>query len=288
MYDNLFFIGASSGLGGNQSGSEKAPFFLKNALKLKLFQEIQPFFHERNHYESIAHFNRELAKAIFAFAKREEFFVTLGGDHSCAIGTWSGVAENYRQQGDIGLLWIDAHMDAHRSSTSKSGNIHGMPLAVLLGFGNKHLVNILSSTPKLKPQNIALVGTRSYEKEEAEFLKQLGVNIYFMENIKQRGLQEVLKEAINHVTASSIGYGISFDLDSLDPSFADAVGTPVPFGLNLEEFLKCFVLFQETPPLAFELVEYNPDLDMKFHSLNVIKRILSCCNTLHKKSITYS
>ncbi|MEK7339615.1 MAG: arginase family protein, partial [Verrucomicrobiota bacterium] len=82
--------------------------------------------------------------------------------------------------------------------------------------------------------------------------------------------------------------GISFDLDSLDPSFADAVGTPVPYGLNLEEFLKCFALFQETPPLAFELVEYNPDLDTKFHSLNAIKRILHCCNTLHKKPITSS
>ncbi|QZA58456.1 arginase [Candidatus Rhabdochlamydia porcellionis] len=285
MYDDLFFIGASSGLGGNQSGSEKAPFFLKNTLELKLFQEIQPFFHKRNHYESIAHFNRELAKATFAFAKKEEFFIALGGDHSCAIGTWSGVAEGYRQRGDIGLLWVDAHMDAHRPSSSKSGNIHGMPLAVLLGFGNEHLVNILSSTPKLKPQNIALIGTRSYEKEEEEFLKQLGVNIYFMENIKQRGLQEVLKEAIHHITTSTIGYGISFDLDSLDPSFADAVGTPVSCGLDLEEFLNCFVLFQEIPPFAFELVEYNPGLDTKLHSLNVIKRILSHCNTLHKKYI---
>ncbi|VHO02028.1 arginase [Candidatus Rhabdochlamydia sp. T3358] len=288
MHDDLFFIGAASGLGGNQSGSEKAPFFLKNALNLKLFQEVQPSFYEHNHYESIAHFNQKLAKATFALAKKEEFFITLGGDHSCAIGTWSGVAEGYRQQGDIGLLWIDAHMDAHRPSTSKSGNIHGMPLAALLGFGNKHLINILSSIPKLKPQNIALIGTRSYEKEEEEFLKQLGVNIYFMKDIKQKGLQEVLKEAISHVTASCIGYGISFDLDSLDPSFVNAVGTPVAHGLDLEEFLNCFALFQETPPLAFELVEYNPDLDTKFHSLNVIKRILSCCNTLHKKSITFS
>ena len=285
MYDDLFFIGAASGLGGNQPGSEKAPLFLKNVLSLKLYQEIQPSFYEHNHYESIAHFNQKLAKATHALAKKEEFFITLGGDHSCAIGTWSGVAEGYRQQGDIGLLWIDAHTDAHRPSTSKSGNIHGMPLAALLGFGNKRLTHILSSTPKLKPQNIALIGTRSYEKEEEEFLKQLGVNIYFMKDIKQRGLEEVLKEAIERITACSIGYGISFDLDSLDPSFADAVGTPVPQGLNLEEFLNSFILFQEAPPLAFELVEYNPDLDTKFYSLTVIRKILNRCNTLHKKSI---
>ncbi|MGL5263418.1 MAG: arginase [Candidatus Rhabdochlamydia sp.] len=281
MHD-LFFIGAASALGGNKLGSEKAPFFLKNALDLKLFQEIEPSFHKYNHYESIAHFNLELAKATLAFAKRKEFFITLGGDHSCAVGTWSGVAEGYRKQGDIGLLWIDAHMDAHRPSTSKSGNIHGMPLAALLGFGNKHLINILSSNPKLKPQNIALIGIRSYEKEEEEFLKQLDVNIYFMKDIKQRGLQAVLKEAINHVTASSIGYGISFDLDSLDPSFANAVGTPVPSGLDLEEFLSCFPLFQEMPPFAFELVEYNPDLDIKHHSLTAIKRILHEVHLLSK------
>ena len=271
---HLPFIGAASGLGGNKPGSEKAPSFLRDSLNLQFFQEIKPVFYEHNPYKNIASFNLELAKAAFDLAQKKEFFITLGGDHSCAIGTWSGAAEGYRQEGDIGLLWIDAHMDAHRPSTSQSGNIHGMPLAALLGSGDTHLINILSSNPKLKPQNIALIGVRSYEKEEADFLKQLNVHIYFMEDVKQRGLQQVIKEAINHVTAYSAGYGISFDLDSLDPIFADAVGTSVPFGLDLEEFLACFPIFQEMPPFAFELVEYNPDLDIQLSSLKTIKRIL--------------
>lgn len=269
------FIGLASDLGGNIVGSGEGPRFLKKIFDLPSFQEIIPHSKERNCCSVIAQANTNLAESTQKLAKAGQFFIHFGGDHSCAIGTWSGVAEGYREKGDIGLLWIDAHMDSHTPATSKSGNIHGMPLAALLGYGHPELTNVLSSRPKLKPENIALIGIRSYEEEEASFLEQLGVHVYFMQDIKQHGLEKILRLALEHVTQSTIGYGISFDLDSLDPIFANAVGTPVPDGLDLEELLKCFFLFQHQLPLAFELVEYNPSLDQQFVSLTAIRKILN-------------
>lgn len=270
----LSFIGLSSGLGGNETGCGKAPSFLNERLRFSCFTEITTGSDKRNDYEIIANSNLEFAKAVYNLAKKKEFFVSLGGDHSCAIGTWSGVSEAYREQGEIGLLWIDAHMDSHTSETSESKNIHGMPLAALLGHGNKLLTEILSPNPKILPQNIVLIGIRSYEKAEASLLDKLGVKIYYMQEIKERGFNNILKEAIQKVSQSTVGYGISFDLDSLDPLWIQAVGTPVPGGLDLEEFISGFQAFREKPPLAFEMVEYNPDLDSTFLSFKVIQRIL--------------
>jgi len=164
------------------------------------------------------------------------------------------------KKGDIGLLWIDAHMDAHTPATSPSGNIHGMPLASCWGSAILALPKFSILSPKFKPK-YSLVGVRSYEMGELELLRHLNVRVFFMEEIEERGLHAVLHEALEIVTQNTAGYGISFDLDSIDPEFVQAVGTPVRGGIHPQDFLHFLPALESSPLLALELVEYNPSLD---------------------------
>ncbi len=267
------YLGFSSSLGANVQGCEQAPAFCSHHLGFDLYKNFSAE-GKPNDVDAIAKVARDLAKACFELSQKGTFFVTLGGDHTSAIGTWSGMAEAKRSEGDIGLLWIDAHMDSHTPATSHSGNVHGMALAVLLGYGDKRLTTVLSPKPKIKPEHVALLGVRSYEEEEVDFLNELGVRVYFMEEIKKRGLRSVWQEALEITHAATLGYGISLDLDSLDPLFAAAVDTPEPHGLDKNELLACLRSLSATPPLAFELVEYNPILDSQLQTLATVQSIL--------------
>ena len=278
-------IGLASGIGAGNPACGEGPIYLRAALDLPQIQ-WETFIESKvtglDKTYIIAQLNQQFAQVAQITASQYPFFLSLGGDHSSAIGLWSGVVESYREWGDIGLLWIDAHMDSHTTQTSESGNVHGMPLAALFGHGDPRLTNLLSPKAKIKPQNVALIGIRSFETGEMELLLQLGVRIYFMEEIEERGLETVMREAIELVSCHTIGYGVSFDLDSLDPSWTSAVGTPVPNGLNFQEFLACCALFQQTPPLAFELVEYNPSLDGDGKGFEVIREVLSAILSLEE------
>ncbi len=214
----------------------------------------------------------ELGQAVLRLATQDEVFCVLGGDHSSAIGTWSAVAHAKRKDGDIGLIWIDAHMDSHTPHTSETQNIHGMPLAHLLGEGTKDLTHLFDKMPALKPENLYLIGVRSYEAGEEEILKKLGVKVVMMEELKIRGLKTVLDEACHYVSQSTCGYGISLDLDGIDPIDAPGVGCRVPDGISGRELVQAL---QETisrsQVLGLEIVEYNPlrDVDSKTVKLAV-------------------
>ncbi len=266
-------IGIASEIGGNFTGSKEGPIVLKKKLDLDWRALIEQPQKWEDDYETLAKLNQQYAKEAELLVK-ESPFLGIGGDHSSAIGMWSGIAAASRQKGDIGLLWIDAHMDAHTPHTTPSGNIHGMPLAALLGFGDKRLTRISDPYPKVQPKNVALVGIRSYEKGELELLKSLNIRIFFMEEVRDRGLSAVLKEAIEIVTLDTASYGISFDLDSIDPGFVQAVGTPVHGGIDENEFLNFLPTFEERPPIAWELVEYNPHLDGDGRTFGFIKKFL--------------
>ena len=271
-------IGLASGLGAGNSACGKGPLYLQKHLKMDdrlLWKKmILPEQVIKDNYAHVAHINNELAKEAYNISLSEPFFLSFGGDHSSGIGTWSGVAEAKRTQGDIGLIWIDAHMDAHIPETSPSGNIHGMPVALLLGHGDKRLSQILSNSPKVKPENMILIGIRSYEKGEADLLKNQKVRIYFIEEVQRRGFNACLEEAIKSLTERTVGYGISFDLDAIDPTQVDAVGTPVPNGIDANEAIASMELLADFPPLAFELVEYNPDLDVKLETFQFTEQLL--------------
>lgn len=213
---------------------------------------------------------RALAQEVANSIRQNERFAVIGGDHSCAIGTWSGAAHQIRNLGPLGLIWIDAHMDCHTFVTSHSEALHGMPLACLLGYGDHQLTNILSVKPKIAPQHVCLVGVRSFETEEAQLLKNLGVRIIFMQEVKQHGLIHAIKEALTIVNNGTAGFGLSIDLDSIDPLDAPGVGTPELDGLSRNELLEALKIFPlQRELLGIEIAELNPALDQKQITANL-------------------
>lgn len=211
----------------------------------------------------IAQVCRDLADRVEDALDKGWFPVVLGGDHSVAIGTISGIARHYRKQGKhIGVLWADAHTDVNTPETSPSGNIHGMPLAVLLGEGPEELVRIAGDEPALRPQDVCVIGARDVDMTERSVVRKLGLRVYTMSELDERGTAVCVREAIDRVTADTAGIHLSFDLDGVDPQHAPGVGTPVPGGLNLREsHLICEKVAQTGRVLGVEMVELNPVID---------------------------
>lgn len=217
-----------------------------------------------------ARFLPEIARVCSELADRVElalehgwFPVVLGGDHSVAIGTISGIARYYRKRGQrIGVLWADAHTDSNTPETSPSGNIHGMPLAVLLGYGPPELVSIAGDEPALRIGDVCVLGARDIDMTERAVVQKMGLRVYTMSELDERGTAVCVREAIERVSAHTAGVHLSFDLDGVDPQHAPGVGTPVPGGLNLREsHLICEKVAQTGRVLGVEMVELNPVID---------------------------
>ncbi len=207
--------------------------------------------------------DRQVSK-VEAVLRAGHFPLVVGGDHSCAIGTWSGVHHALADKGPLGLIWIDAHMDSHTFATSPSGQIHGMPLACLLGYGDAALTAIDGAEAKLRPEHVCLIGVRSFEAGEADLLHQLGVRVFDMDEIRRRGLTEVFDEALTIVRDGTAGFGVSVDLDALDPTEEPGVGSPVPGGLRRAELAEALTRLRGDPSfVAMEIAEYNPRRDHK-------------------------
>ena len=217
---------------------------------------------------------KRLAQRVKACVGRGELPLVLGGDHSCAIGTWKGAAQALRPRGPLGLIWIDAHMDAHTPLSTPSGALHGMPLACLLGHGERSLTAIGGGIT-LQPQHICLIGVRSFETGEAALLRKLGVRIYFMPEVARRGLSAVVSEALTIVTTGCAGFGITLDLDALDPHDAPGVGSPVAGGLRSVELAAALPRVAMHPALsAIEIAEYNPERDRDCRTARVVMQLL--------------
>ena len=195
------------------------------------------------------------------------FPVILGGDHSTAIGTFSGVASHFKktQNEEIGLIWFDAHADINTPETSGSGNIHGMPLAALLGYGEKSLVNLEGFAPKLNPKFCAHVGARDLDLGEKRRIRELGLreNFFTMSDIDRRGMLACVEDAIAVVAQAPGGFAVTFDVDIIDPRFAPGSGTLVRGGVNYREAHLALELVAEHSQKmrSFEIVEVNPMLD---------------------------
>ena len=210
---------------------------------------------------------------------RGELPLVLGGDHSMAIGTISGVSAHYREQKKkLGLLWFDAHGDANTPETTPSGNIHGMPLAVVLGRGAKELVEVggfAAGQARIDPGRVALIGVRSVDEYERGILKELGVAVFTMENIDRRGIHAVTKEAIEVASLGAEAFHVSFDVDVLDPAVAAGVGTPSRGGLTYREAHTAMELVAESGRLcSFEMAEVNPVLDVRNSTAEVAVELI--------------
>jgi arginase len=190
------------------------------------------------------------------------FPVFLGGDHSISIGTVSGVAGAAKAYGSTGVLWLDAHADFNMPETSPSGNIHGMPLAIITGRGHPDLVNIGGGIA-VRAEDVAIVGLRSVDREEREFLAEAGVNVYTMKDVDAYGVASVVRSALRDLSQLDRIH-LSFDLDVIDPEIAPGVGTPVRGGLTYREAHLVMELINEAAVItSIDIVEINPILDAK-------------------------
>lgn len=209
-----------------------------------------------------------LARKVERIVHHNHFPLVLGGDHSVAIGTISGIAAQARKKRKkLGVFWIDAHGDFNTPESSPSGNIHGMPLAVCVGLGPRPLRSVAGSFRKVEPENVAIVGLRTLDGGERENIKKFGVKIFTMEEIDKYGIHRIMRRAFEQIAEKVDYLHVSFDLDSVDPVYAPGVGTPVKGGLDYREAHLIMEMLAESKRMtSLEIVEVNPIVDNRNQS----------------------
>ena len=277
----IALIGFASGLGARYPGcADGAPCLQRAGLDRYLAEQgIQADWRamlwpapqaQESLEQRIAELNERLEVQVREAIRKDEVPLVIGGDHTSAVGTWRGSFSTIRD-GPMGLLWVDAHMDAHTPESSHSKLLHGMPLAVLLGHCGD---NAAPCTPVLRPEHICIVGARSYENEEAALLESIGVRIYHMDEIRERGLGPVMREAHARVRQGTVACGITVDVDSIDPREAPGVGTPEENGLSAAELTALLEeLTAAASPVAIEIAEFNPHNDRADATLHIVMKL---------------
>lgn len=207
----------------------------------------------------VAEGNTQLAARVDEIICEGSFPLILGGDHSIAIGTLAGVSKHYES---LGVIWYDAHGDLNTEATSPSGNIHGMPLAVSIGLGHPDLVNLHGYSPKIKPENIVIIGARSLDEGEKVLIRDKGIKVFSMHEIDRLGMTKVMEQSIEYLRDKTDGIHLSLDLDGVDPAEAPGVGTPVIGGISYRESHLAMEMLAESELItSAEFVEVNPVLD---------------------------
>ena len=227
--------------------------------------EMQPFGDRRAKYlNEIAETCQEVAHRIYETLEAGYFPLSLGGDHSVAIGTMAGVGKFYHDRGqDLGCIWLDAHADMNTPESSPSGNVHGMPFAATLGLGPDALTKIFGYAPKVKPEKCVLIGARDLDSRERRLVRDSGINVLTMRAIDEQGMRAVMEKALGIVTTNTAGFVTSFDMDVVDPDEAPGVGTPVRGGITFREaHLALEMVADSKKMVAMELVEINPIIDI--------------------------
>ena len=274
-------IGVPIDLGASRRGTDGGPSALRVAglgaqlesigYRLAVEKDIPvPTMESCSKDQSNTRYKAEILRVCTALAEQTrralavgDIPLIIGGDHSIAHGSVSGVSAHNREQGEsVGLLWFDAHGDINTPKTSPSGNIHGMPLAHLLGYGDTDLANIMGYSPKVRPENVVLIGIRDIDAGERELIHQSGITAYTMRDIDELGMARICREAMKIVCNGTAGFHISFDVDGCDPSVIPGTGTLVPGGVSFREAHLLLEYCADTQKmLSMEVVELNPFLD---------------------------
>jgi arginase len=301
MAQKIRILGVPMDLGQSRRGVDMGPSALRVAgLQARLKQlghqvedignisvkqpEEQHYGDKRAKYlKEIAETCQGLAEAVEKTLGDEMMPMILGGDHSIAAGSVAGVASFFRKQSKrIGLIWLDAHGDVNTPESSPSGNVHGMPLASIMGYGAPELTEICSFKPKIEPQNVAMVGIRDLDAKERQLVKKSGVHVFTMRDIDERGMREVMSEALRFASDDTNGIAVSLDMDFLDPTEAPGVGTPVRGGVTYREAHLALEMIADSRALvSFELVEINPVVDL--HNKTAILGVELILSGLGKK-----
>lgn len=290
-FPELAVIGVPMELGGGLPGSDLGPRAIRCAglvqrlrrlgyavqdgpdlARLSAAAEASVDRKRLKHLNEVLQVNRELCVRVAGETAAGRFPLVLGGDHSIAVGTLAGLS---RQVRPLGVIWFDAHTDVNTAGTTPSGNIHGMSLAAALGCGHKDLTAIGGTGASVRPEHAVIVGARSIDPGERDFLRRRGVAVFTMREIDRLGIREVTERAIAIAGAGTAGFHLSFDLDVLEPQEAPGVGTPVPGGLSLREGLLAMELLSEAEGLAgAEFVEVNPLLDCRNRTAETASRLI--------------
>lgn len=276
-------IGFPMDLGADRRGVDMGPSALRIAnLKEKLEQlgykvvdsgdifiqnvERQKIIYPKLKYlNEIIRTSKILAGRIEKVLEKDQFPLCLGGDHSIAIGTIAGISSFCRKNKlKLGVIWIDAHADMNTDETSPSGNIHGMPMAAAVGLGNERLVNFYGFSPKVEPENCALIGVRSIDQLERINIKKVNLPVYTMSDVDKLGIHRIINRVLKQFKEKVDHIHVSFDLDSVEPEIAPGVGTPVPGGLSYREAHLLMESIAECGCMSsLEISEVNPILDKK-------------------------
>ncbi len=243
-------------------------------------QEIQNVENERMRYlPEIKRVSALLAERVDVVLTNGGFPLMLGGDHSMSIGSLAGIGAYCKREGKkLGVVWVDAHPDMNTSETSPSGNIHGMPLAVAMGHGMEDLTSIGGSFQKVHPENVVIIGARDIDQGEAALIKKLNVKTYTMYDVDKIGIYKMMQEVIEQMSKHVDHLHVSFDVDSVDPSIAPGVGTPVSGGLSYREAHFIMEALAETGMIAsMDVAEVNPILDNRNKTAVFAAEIVSSC-----------
>ena len=278
-------FGIASGIGAGKYGAQLGVWDLYYKLNSILpHLSFNKIFYEQTNKTKLdaipilSNFFKDIQKDFASEFSKEDKYLFLIGDHSNAIATWSCLSNNLKAE--VGLIWVDAHLDSHTPQTTPSQNVHGMPLATLMGYGDKNLTSIIDN--KIKPQNVVFIGTRDYEEEEIKLLNSLGVKIYFMNNICRNNIDKTFEEAKNYLASKVDYFGVSLDIDSMDPSQMPGTGCYNPGGLLLEDVISNLgKIAQDNKFICLEITEFNPLLDVNLKTHNGIIEIIK--NVFPKK-----
>lgn len=282
MTEKIRIIGVPMDLGASRRGVDMGPSALRVAgLQFRLKQlgrQVEDFGNvpvkqpEEQHYgeknakylDEIAETCKGLAEIVRKALDDDLLPLVLGGDHSIAAGTAAGVAAHYQKLSKrVGMIWLDAHGDMNTPESSPSGNIHGMPLASIMGYGPPELTQLAGIKPMIEPRNVVLVGIRELDAKERRLVKESGVHIFTMRDVDERGMREVMAEALRFAGDDTAGIAVSLDMDFVDPSDAPGVGTPVRGGATYREaHLALEMIADSRAMVSFELVEINPVIDL--------------------------
>ena len=279
---SLSVLGVPLGYGGSMAGVDIGPAALRVArltpriaglgysvhdlgdMRLERPQTLPEADEKLKYVREISNACEQLAVEVEEILKAGQLPLIVGGDHSIAIGSFAGAVSYYKKQNEtLGLIWFDAHADMNTPESTPSGNIHGMPLAALLGYGTPELTNIAGFAPKLDPRLCAHVGARDIDPGERELIRKLGIRFFTMREIDERGMNDVMDEAIKIASRGSAGYAVTFDVDVLDPGDAPGSGTLVRGGLTYREAHLGMEKIAEAGGMrSLEIVEINTALDV--------------------------
>ncbi|PTH26670.1 arginase [Staphylococcus auricularis] len=279
MNQTIDIIGAPIAFGQRKLGVDFGPDAIRYAGLLNRLKDLDLTFNDKGNIQvpkldlerylseqegarnlpEIVEVSKTLSDATSESVAQSHFPLTLGGGHSLAIGSISGISQHYE---NLGVIWYDAHGDLNIAEESPSGNVHGMPLRTLLGEGDDQLVNIGSEGAKVKPENVVLIGMRDLDSGERRYIKEQNIKTYTMADVDRLGIQQVIKETIEYLKDKTDGIHLSFDVDGLDPYETPGTGTRVPGGLTYREsHFALELLSQSNLITSMDLVEVNPLLD---------------------------